>query len=235
VYATWIPGIRRVLLHFWLSTCYYPFLLQLFSYITAAYLYLENRKEYIVLVAKFCVFSETIMIQHGRPWLSSWGGSAGTRPIPLTNKKKILTSSYAYPCQRPKQHAAYPPALFPTVRSSGCYALTFPHRWPRRTLSLSVSLTCIPVTCAAHSLAVRPSPIAVGCVANPAMAAGTHVSCASGLFRPSQGHPRAWSVLVVLARHRSLPDPTAMSEIDRPRPSPPLYCKCMFQVFQIMF
>jgi hypothetical protein len=51
--------------------------------------------------------------------------------------------------------------------------------------------------------------------------------------RPPGRAKRAVLVVVALARHRSPPDLTSTTGIDWPRPSPPLRCKCMLQVFQM--
>jgi hypothetical protein len=110
--------------------------------------------------------------------------------------------------------AAHPSAPFPNVRSSSCRAMPFPHRRPRRAPSLPASLTCVAVTYVAHFLAVRPLPITVGAPLTLPWPLGHTCHGASGLPRPSQGHPRAWPVLVVLAR-RALPaTPTPMAGID---------------------
>jgi hypothetical protein len=123
--------------------------------------------------------------------------------------------------------SAHPSVPFPTERSSRCRVVPFPHHPSRRAPSLPA-----PLTCAARSLAIRLSPNAIGRIADPAIAARTHVPWRLRSFSLSQGHPRAWPVLVVLAR-RCLPlGPTPTTGINWPRPSPVMCCKCMFQVFQ---
>jgi hypothetical protein len=110
--------------------------------------------------------------------------------------------------------AAHPSAPFPNVRSSSCRAVPFRHRWPRHAPSLSASLTCVAVTYVAHFLVIRPLPIIVGAPLTLPWSLGHTCHGASGLPRPSQGHPRAWPVLVVLAR-RALPAaPTPIAGID---------------------
>jgi hypothetical protein len=73
---------------------------------------------------------------------------------------------------------------------SGCRAMPFPRHWPRRAPLLPTPLTYVPVTYAACSLAVYPSPIVVGQVVDPAMAARAHVSWC---LRSSSTKPRAFT------------------------------------------
>jgi hypothetical protein len=60
--------------------------------------------------------------------------------------------------------------------------------WLRSLPVVSSYGICVPVTCAAHSLVIRPSPIAKGRAADPAMAAGVHVPWR---LRSSSAEPRA--------------------------------------------
>jgi len=121
---------------------------------------------------------------------------------------------------------AHPSAPSPSARSSGYHAVPVPHSWPRRPPSLTAPLTCVPITCVARSVAVhRPLPLDAQLTLPWPLGRTWHG--ALGLPRPSQGHPRAWPVLMVLARRRAPPDPTPTTGIDRPQPSPPLCCKCM--------
>jgi hypothetical protein len=104
----------------------------------------------------------------------------------------------------PKQRGRLPVRLLPpTTRSSGCRAVPFPHRRPRRASSL---------TYAARFLAVRPLPIAVGRTADPTMAAGAHVEIISfpGRSKATHERGRCWWCSHTVGFH---PD-------DRIRPAP---------------
>ena len=72
---------------------------------------------------------------------------------------------------------------FPSACSSGCHVVPFPiasHAMHPRSR--------VTITCVARSIAIRPSPNAIGRAANPAMAAGAHVSWC---LRSSSAKPRA--------------------------------------------
>jgi hypothetical protein len=104
----------------------------------------------------------------------------------LSQKQKkiqIPSPTYAY---LPSSEATWPLICLPLSRRglSGCGAMPFPHQQPRRTPSLPMPLTYVPITCVAYLrpshlrrslLVVYPSPIVVGRVTDPAMAARAHV------------------------------------------------------------
>jgi hypothetical protein len=110
--------------------------------------------------------------------------------------------------------------------------MPFPHHQPRCVPSFPVPLTCVLVTCAAHSLAARP-PIVAGHATDPAMAAGAYMSWR---LRSSLAAPRAPTSVASAGGARVLPLAVG-SHLDRrnrpARPSPLLCCKYMFQVFQM--
>jgi hypothetical protein len=113
-------------------------------------------------------------------------------------KKQIPTPTYVYP---PSSEAAWPLIRLPpfpsrTVRLRR-YAL--PHQWARRAPSPPTPLTYVPITCAAH---LRPSHLRRSlsrclsvtrhrraCRRPPPWPLGRTCHGASGLPRPSQGHP----------------------------------------------
>jgi hypothetical protein len=107
--------------------------------------------------------------------------------------------------------AVDPSVPFPSACSSGYCTVPFSYCPPRHALSLRMTLTYVVLTYVARSLAVRPLPITVGAPLTPPWPLGNTCRGISGLLRPSQGHPRAWPVLVVLARRGSpmAPTPTA--------------------------
>jgi hypothetical protein len=109
--------------------------------------------------------------------------------------------------------------------SSGCRVVPFAHRRPCYAPSLVAPLTYVVVTCAslALSLFVR-RPLSLGTPLTPPCLLGHTCRGASGLPRSSQRHPRAWPVLMVLARRGSPPAPTPTAGIDWPNlPSPMLH------------
>jgi hypothetical protein len=127
-------------------------------------------------------------------------------------------------------HASVRPLPSPRARG-GCRAVPFPHRRPRRVPSLPVQLTYVLVTCAAHSLTARLSPIVVGHAAGPAMTAGAYVPWC---LRSSLAKPMA-PMSVAGASGARVPPLAAGSHLDNrnrlARPSPPLCCKYTFQMF----
>jgi hypothetical protein len=148
----------------------------------------------------------------------------------LRNKKtKILHSliclsvqhplSYAYRPGARSSVAAHPSAPSPTVRSSSYHVVPFPHHRPCRALSLPALLTYAAHLHPSHlrrSLPLRSSPIAVGRVADPAMAAGTHVPWHVMYSPPEQWAPTSVPVLVVFARCGSPSAPTPTGGINWP-------------------
>jgi hypothetical protein len=126
-----------------------------------------------------------------------------------------------------------PSAPSPAAHSSGYRAMPFPLCWLCRAPSLPASLTCVPVTYAARSLAVRPSLIAVRRAAEPAISAGTHVTWR---LRSSPAEPMAPMSMVGAGGARAPLLITGSHPNDRNQLAPAfptLCCKCMFQVFRM--
>jgi hypothetical protein len=120
--------------------------------------------------------------------------------------------------------AAYLSAPFPTARCRVTAHALSPS--PARSApSLPTPLTYVLVTCAARSL-VYPSPIVVGRTANPAMARAVAPQVFSNQAKGTHERCRCWWCSHVVARHGSHSN-------NRSWPSPSLYCKYMFEVFQM--
>jgi hypothetical protein len=162
------------------------------------------------------------MIQHGCPTDSCPDAAPQEWPHLSEIKKNLHSCLSVWPWSSMAAHLSAP---FPHCMLVGL---------PRCAIPQSSAAPCALAPCTASSLVVHPSPIAVEHAVDPTMAAGAHMSWRLVSFRPSQEHPRAWLVLVVLACHHSLPDPTPTTGIDPSRPSPSLCCKCMFQTFQML-
>jgi hypothetical protein len=175
------------------------------------------------------------MIQHGhQSVLPSGRGSTRAGPISLRNKNE---SPLPHMLIRPAPEAAWllihpPPsptalrlvaALCPTPIVGHATCLRFMCHSP-------ALLTCIPVTCVARSLAVRPSPIAIRRPADPAMAAGARVTSHLG---SSPTEPKAPTSATGAGSACAPPDPTPMTRIDQPPYFPPLCCKFILKVFKM--
>jgi hypothetical protein len=149
------------------------------------------------MVLSYLIFS--IMTHHGRPSVTLARTRLRRSGPHLSQKQKNkspLPRMLIYPALKQRGCSSVCPLSH--RRLSGCGAITFPHQPPRRTPSLPIPLTYVPITCAAYLrpshlrrslLVVYPSPIVVGRVTDPAMAVGAHVPWRLRSFRPSQGHP----------------------------------------------
>jgi hypothetical protein len=102
---------------------------------------------------------------------------------------------------------------------------------PRALASCSAHLC--PDTRVASSLAVRLSPIAVGCAADPRHGPwGTRAVAPQVFLGRANGTPRVWAVLVVLARCHSPLDPTPTTGIGWPRFPLPYVANVCFKCFR---
>jgi hypothetical protein len=120
---------------------------------------------------------------------------------------------------RTKQRGRSSVRPFPHRALVGLPRRALPHHWPCRALSLPALLTYAAQLHPSHlrrSLPLRPSPIVVGCVVDPAMAAGAHVPWHLMSSPPEPRAPTSVPVLVVLARRGSLLAPTLTGRINRP-------------------
>jgi hypothetical protein len=127
--------------------------------------------------------------------LQEWGSHLSQKK---TNPHFLIDLSARRP--KPHSHSSVRPLPPPCT----CWAAAH----PRRALPPSPTAPRARPSHQSHTLPRYPfTPIVVGRAADPSMAARTHVRGVSGLPRPSQGRPRAWPVLVVLARHSSPPAP----------------------------
>jgi hypothetical protein len=145
------------------------------------------------------------MIQHSRASVTPvqsrlcWSG-------PHLSPKTKTKNSRPHMFIRPTPEAVWPlirPSPSPTARSSSCSVMPFPP-------SPAAPLTCIPVTCAARSLAVHPSSIVVECVDDPARCT------VSWRLRSSPVGPRAPTSVASAGGGRSSSDPTTTTVIDWP-------------------
>jgi hypothetical protein len=159
-----------------------------------------------------------------------------SRPISLREK----TNLHSLVCLSCQTEVAWPlirlPPFPPRVVGLPRYAL--PPSPACRAPSLPTPLTYVLLTCATHlrpshlcrSLPlVYPSLIVVGRAANPAMAAGAHVSWR---LRSSPTKSRAPTSVASAGGARMSRLATGSHPNDRSRPSPSLCCKCMFKCFK---